>query len=125
MSTTTVTTAEVIDLLTKARAILATKFGHGLYYNKFTGCFCSMGAVYEADFPGRITEEAFPLTSFTSIAAEEALAATIQDGDTFVMDPYDMESAFTIVTGYNDSHTQAEVLDVFDRTIARLSEVSE
>lgn len=110
------TSQQLIDDLTTARDLLAKPKGflHNQLWNGGDG-FCSAGAVVYA-----ITGEHVCTLNERYHAAMDALAQHTPYDFRPYRDPQTSNQAQTNVVQFNNSHTQDEVVALFDKTLADL-----
>lgn len=120
--------SDTLETLRKAREIIAdpAHWTKGYFAKDAEGrdveplalcatCFCSAGAILKAQ--GRTTYQ-LERDEMPKAALVELAKTVKPDGD-FAQDAW-----ATTIYRFNDHHTHAEVLDVFDRTIERLKNES-
>lgn len=110
---------ETKTLLQQARDLIAKGFARETYATADDGterlpmsasatCFCAYGAIC------KVLGISFPRFDSAYVnAAEKALYAELPSGSR-----RRDKARFDCVTDFNDSHTQAEVIELFDRAIA-------
>lgn len=99
----------ILDVLKRARAILTKRWTQHRYYHQKTQCYCATGAIYRAaGFTARqVLEDRQGSSLFKRGLARKTVKIVEQQLSRV---GYGLE-------GYNDNHTHAEVLNLFDETI--------
>lgn len=109
---------DTVQILKEARALIADEenWTQGDYAQDKDGnqtmpslseatCFCAVGAIHRV---GRIKlSQSVPLDIISVLAIDEAVDRT------------DVGISESAIIGFNDTHTHADVLALFDRAIAR------